>query len=237
MADGLLPTCPLNPASKGSRPQLHSVLAAFLILYCVVRRALTPSRLPICSDARISTRTNGPKEMVKSCRTQSLGQTAHPAKHRGLRQCSSAGNTGGKDALTKLPTSVRVSLTGVGALFIIVLATATRLEPDPRGLGTHQALGLPPCTFQGLLGSRCPACGMTTSWSYFVRGEIVKSLAANAAGTLLATIAIISAPWMLTCALTGRWLGYEASRAAAFVATVTVPVVALIQWGLRNWIL
>ncbi len=44
---------------------------------------------------------------------------------------------------------------------VVVLGVARWLEPDAKGYGTHQQLGLPPCSSILLFGSKCPACGMT----------------------------------------------------------------------------
>ncbi|MCO4748127.1 MAG: DUF2752 domain-containing protein [Proteobacteria bacterium] len=41
------------------------------------------------------------------------------------------------------------------------------------------------CGFQVALGLPCPSCGMTRSWVWLVRGEVVKSFTYNAAGSLL----------------------------------------------------
>ncbi|RMG03430.1 MAG: DUF2752 domain-containing protein, partial [Planctomycetota bacterium] len=57
-------------------------------------------------------------------------------------------------------------LTGGAAVGLAgLLVIAAVLRPSPTGLGTHQQLGLPPCTFRAMFGSRCPTCGMTTAWS------------------------------------------------------------------------
>ena len=75
------------------------------------------------------------------------------------------------------------------SLFLISGFTlAWNLEPDPRGFGTHQSLGLPPCTFRALFGIPCPGCGMTTSFSHLVRGNVVQASRANIGGVLLALL-------------------------------------------------
>ena len=40
-----------------------------------------------------------------------------------------------------------------------------------------------------LMGVRCPGCGMTTSWSYYVRGQWLSSIQTNGGGFLLALLA------------------------------------------------
>ena len=67
----------------------------------------------------------------------------------------------------------------VGGGLLVVLAVASQLRPDPRGWGTHEQLGLPPCTFLTVAGVRCPACGMTTAWSNFMHGRIADALRAT----------------------------------------------------------
>ena len=82
------------------------------------------------------------------------------------------------------------------------------LVPDPRGLGTHQQLGLPPCTFRVLFGRPCPACGMTTAWANVLRGRLPPALRANVTGTLLCGLDLAAVGWLgfRSCAVDG-WAG------------------------------
>jgi hypothetical protein len=109
---------------------------------------------------------------------------------------------------------------------VALLVTTRSLTPDERGHGTHERLGLPPCTFYLIFHRPCPACGMTTSWAWLLRGEVGRALAANAGGTLLALLSLVSAPWLLASAVRGRWLGgppgdWTVAGIATFVAVVT----------------
>ena len=87
-----------------------------------------------------------------------------------------------------------------------MLAVASWLTPEPCGIGTHEQLGLPTCRFVAAWQIRCPSCGMTTAWTYAVRGNVAQALAANVGGTLLAWAAMAAVPWTLAAACTGRWL-------------------------------
>jgi hypothetical protein len=127
----------------------------------------------------------------------------------------------------------RLTVAGLGALLLALLATAAVLRPDPRGYGTHQRLGLPPCSFQRFVGLRCPSCGMTTAWSHWMRGEIGKSINSSVAGAVLAVMATISAPWMLACGLRGKWIGGRPRQKWALALAMSVVVVAIVDWIVR----
>ena len=77
----------------------------------------------------------------------------------------------------------------VGLLF--PLALAVWLQPAHERIGTHQQLGLPPCTFRVLFGWSCPTCGMTTAFSHTVRGQLPSAFMAQPAGMLLALMTIL----------------------------------------------
>ncbi len=70
-----------------------------------------------------------------------------------------------------------------GAASAIALAAA--LGPDPRGYGTHERLGLPPCGLRAALGLPCPACGLTTAFAHAARGDVGASFRAQPFGLVL----------------------------------------------------
>jgi hypothetical protein len=127
----------------------------------------------------------------------------------------------------------RVLSAAVGAGLVVLLAVAVILRPSERGYGTHQQLGLPPCTFQWMFGRRCPSCGMTTAWAWMVRGDVVSAAKANVGGTLLATAAVIAAPWLLVSAARGRWVVTPPRDGVLAAAAIVVVVITLVDWGLR----
>ena len=85
---------------------------------------------------------------------------------------------------------IRCSLLVAAAGLAGLLVLARKLEPDPRGFGTHTQLGLRPCAFLTVTGRLCPTCGMTTSFAWFVRGRIDRSWQANPAGCLYALLTV-----------------------------------------------
>lgn len=99
----------------------------------------------------------------------------------------------------------RLMLFTAGVILASLLITAACLPPNPLGMGTHQRLGLPPCSFVLWFSSRCPACGMTTSWAHLMRGQVLQSAQTNTGGMLLALFSLGLSPWMIVSALRGRW--------------------------------
>lgn len=120
-----------------------------------------------------------------------------------------------------------------GAILAGLLATAAWLTPSTAGMGTHQQLGLPPCTLVQLTGTRCPSCGMTTSWSHLMNGNVWGSLKANTAGCLLGLIALFLAPWMLSSAVLGRLTIAAPSDLVLIAITILVVLVTLGDWLVR----
>ncbi len=119
----------------------------------------------------------------------------------------------------------------VGLLFF--LGMAVRLQPARGGMGTHQQLGLPPCTVRVLFGRPCPSCGMTTSWAHLVRGQVPSALRANVGGTLLGIVAMAAVPWLVISAIRGRWLGWTPNCIVAVWAALATVLVVLVDWTVR----
>ncbi|WP_146117762.1 MULTISPECIES: DUF2752 domain-containing protein [Pirellulaceae] len=125
-------------------------------------------------------------------------------------------------------------LLGTGGLILaVLLGTAAWLTPSARGMGTHQQLGLPPCTMVQLTGMRCPSCGMTTSWSYLMKGNVVGSLKANSAGCLMGLIALVLSPWFMSSAIVGRMTVRVPGDAVLITITMLVVAVTLVDWLYR----
>lgn len=137
------------------------------------------------------------------------------------------------------PTAARLSgrlriVLAVGGLVLLVpLGLAAALTPSPRGLGTHQQLGLPPCSLKFLFDMRCPSCGMTTAWSHALRGQWPSAFRANAGGALLAAWALLAAPWMLASAARGRWIVRPPAEWMVAAAALVVVGVTLVDWYVR----
>lgn len=107
---------------------------------------------------------------------------------------------------------------------------AFSLTPDPRGFGTHERLGLPPCTFRALFGIRCPTCGMTTSFAYLTRGRFSQALEANAAGVVLAAACAVQIPWCWGSAIRGRLIGVSRPTQTLLALLLVLAGVSLLNW-------
>ena len=114
-----------------------------------------------------------------------------------------------------------------------ILVVARGLEPDPRGFGTHTQLGLWPCAFQATTGRPCPTCGMTTSFAWFARGDLVRAWRANPAGSFLAPTCLAMIPWLLLVAVRARPWPSRTLEQPLVGLSVAVVALTLISWTVR----
>ena len=120
----------------------------------------------------------------------------------------------------------------VGIVPLFLLGVTTQLTPSQAGLGTHHQLGLPPCSARVILGIRCPACGMTTSWAHFVRGSWLTSLRTNMGGFLLALYSFPLAFVCIQAARRGVLPDDQVQRRLIFWM-LTIAGITLIDWIFR----
>lgn len=123
-----------------------------------------------------------------------------------------------------LSATVRGGLVGVALVLLLVFGIALWLNPyeadgSRRAHGTHMQMGLGECGFLKFTGVPCPSCGMTTSFALLVRGDLIGSFQANAAGTFLALFCLALIVWCLASA----W-----HRQTVFVRSVEWPIVVLV---------
>lgn len=113
-----------------------------------------------------------------------------------------------------------------------LLAVAGTLTPSESGKGTHQQLGLPPCTFEVWFRLPCPTCGMTTSWCHLMNGNVAESWSANPGGTCLAVLSALAGIWLLVSAVRGRQLLAVPANAIS-AAVYSVAAITLMDWFRR----
>ena len=81
----------------------------------------------------------------------------------------------------------RVQLMGQAMSFAVwagVTVVGAVLRPNPVGHGTHEQLGMPPCPSVLLFDRPCPGCGLTTSWSATIHGNLPFAFHAHPLGPL-----------------------------------------------------
>jgi hypothetical protein len=116
---------------------------------------------------------------------------------------------------------------------LTTLALARLLVPDPRGLGTHTQLGLPPCAFFVLTGLPCPACGLTTCFAHMARGQLAAAIKANVFGVLLFAIVLAVPPLAVWAAARKRAFFETFARMHLGSVCIGLAVAALVAWFVR----
>jgi hypothetical protein len=91
-----------------------------------------------------------------------------------------------QSGLQRLSVGGRLLALGLAVGCLTLLVMATGLAPAVGGFGTHRQLGLQECGFLLRTGLPCPACGMTTSFAWFARGNIAASFYVQPMGCVLA---------------------------------------------------
>ncbi|NLE48739.1 MAG: DUF2752 domain-containing protein [Sandaracinaceae bacterium] len=112
----------------------------------------------------------------------------------------------------------------LAALGIATLLIAHALEPSPAGLGTHEALGLPPCGSRALFSLPCPGCGLTTAFSHLMRFELSAAVRANPAGVYLFVVNLI----LIALGALGALRGYCFKTVAASRITRLFAILTLV---------
>ncbi|MGE5194909.1 MAG: DUF2752 domain-containing protein, partial [Deltaproteobacteria bacterium] len=93
--------------------------------------------------------------------------------------------------------------------------------------------GLPPCTFRSLFSIPCPSCGMTTSFSNLMHGNLIRAFRANAGGVVLALVCAVQIPWCWWSAARGRLAGISDPAASLLWLMLAVGGVCLVNWAFQ----
>lgn len=129
-----------------------------------------------------------------------------------------------------MPWKYRFTCGLLTILCFLLLITAVRLNPDPNGFGTHQQLGIHACGFYERTGWPCPTCGMTTSFSYLVKGHMVMAFYVQPAGAILAILTFLVSLFFFDAAISGAsW--HEKMATFPFGSFIVwVGLVLMIGW-------
>lgn len=83
-----------------------------------------------------------------------------------------------------------------------------------------------------VFGIRCPACGMTTSWAHFTRGNFGASVSSNFGGFLLAILTLAVSPMAVRYAWRSEFPGRR-QQSWLLVALLIVLAATMIEWAIR----
>jgi hypothetical protein len=137
----------------------------------------------------------------------------------------------------KLGAGGRFLAAGVGLGCLAVLILAASLTPSPTGMSTHaQCLGLPDCTFLQNTKLPCPSCGMTTSFAWFARGNLVASAYVQPMGMILAVMTAAAAWGGLYIAITGRPVHRLLRLLPSRYTLIPLLLVGVLAWGWKIFI-
>jgi hypothetical protein len=134
------------------------------------------------------------------------------------------------------PLGARVLALCLALGCLTVLLLAAWLEPNPKGFGSHTPLGLQRCAWQDRTGLPCPSCGMTTSFTWFVRGNLAASLYVQPMGMVLALLAAgcVSAGFYI--AVTGRPIYRLLAVVPSRYYLTPLFAWAILAWVWKMWI-
>lgn len=120
-------------------------------------------------------------------------------------------------------------------------AFALWVEADPRGFGTHEKLGLPPCAPMELWNIPCPGCGVTTSFALAAHGHVLASFVNQPFGCALALSIPLFAFWAWRVHLRGLDLRDEIAKRSTWPWAVGATSIIALSWlyklaRVRGWL-
>jgi hypothetical protein len=121
---------------------------------------------------------------------------------------------------------------------VLIVAISLFLKPDPRGFGTHESLGLPPCGLMVLTHVPCPSCGMTTSFAHSARLEVRSAFRAHPMGPILFGALVLGGGLALAGllgAISPERLDRWVTRLPWGRVAVVFMGIFILTWSLRVW--
>lgn len=95
-----------------------------------------------------------------------------------------------------LDRGIAASVVVVASALALVLAA---VDPDVRGHGTHERLGLDVCGWPLTYGIPCPTCGCTTAACHVVHGHLLRAFVVQPFGAAIAIVGILLGAHALAC--------------------------------------
>lgn len=119
------------------------------------------------------------------------------------------------------------SLAGLALCVVLVVWT----DPDARGHGTHEQLGMAPCSWPDLYGEPCPTCGVTTAASLLLHFQPLAAFTTQPFGMLLTAALIAFVVTGCVYAARGRSLAARVAFWPWGWITLGACAVLLLSWA------
>jgi hypothetical protein len=131
------------------------------------------------------------------------------------------------------PVRGRMQALGLAAACAIALGFGAALKPDPSGMGTHTQLGLGPCGFLLQTGYPCITCGMTTAFTDFAHGHVIRAFLHQPAGMMLAALTLLVGVISLAAVITGRYVRVNWYRVNPVRTVWAFVILFFASWGFK----
>lgn len=139
------------------------------------------------------------------------------------------------DASNQTPWSDRLVAAVIVGAAIWMVWTLVQIEPDARGHGTHEQLGMAVCSWPVQFGIPCPTCGCTTAASHLVHLSPLRALVVQPFGATLAAVALGVAAVALHSLVTARPFAERVATWPYGTATVAGIALFLLSWLYKYW--
>jgi hypothetical protein len=139
-------------------------------------------------------------------------------------------------AVPNLTLLQRAIWLAVSTACLSVMIVAASIQPDPSGESTHAQLGLNSCQFLARTGIPCPSCGMTTSFAWFVRGNLLASFYVQPMGLALAVIVSLTFWLALYMAISAKPAWRLVAMIPAKYWLIPAMALAVFSWGWKIFI-
>jgi hypothetical protein len=127
----------------------------------------------------------------------------------------------------------RIGQAAVAVVLAALIGVGMWLPPDPSGVGTHTAFGLPPCGMLVATGHPCPTCGATTSFALAAHGRFYEALVNQPFGLVVFLAALSGLGFsVFTCVTSRTWVAIISPHRVVG-AVILLVIIALVSWAYK----
>ncbi|HHI80045.1 MAG TPA: DUF2752 domain-containing protein [Planctomycetes bacterium] len=116
------------------------------------------------------------------------------------------------------------------AAILYLLIRVGLTHPDARGIGTHEQLGRPPCSWPILYNMPCPTCGVTTATAHLLHLHPIRAFLTQPFGMALALSAVGMVLGSIWFGVRGESLLFRLSRWNWGLVLLGGVVLLLVSW-------